>query len=144
MVQTLLLEIGVEELPASFVERAIENLPVLLKKQLASLHLSVGDVKAMGTPRRLTLWAEGMVEQQPDLDEEVVGPPTRIAFKAGLPTRAAESFAQKAGVAVDALYTQSNDKGEYIAARRQEKRKLAAQLLPNALSEVCAQIACRK
>ncbi|HTA89937.1 MAG TPA: glycine--tRNA ligase subunit beta, partial [Polyangiaceae bacterium] len=104
MSQDLLLEIGVEELPASFVAHAVEALPGLLESRLRELRLSHGALRALGTPRRLTLLAEGIAEAQPDLDEEVLGPPARVAFDSdGKPTKAAQSFASKIGVALDAL-----------------------------------------
>ena len=55
----LLLEIGVEELPASFVEAALRALPELAKKRFTELRLAHGAVHAYGTPRRLTHDAAG-------------------------------------------------------------------------------------
>src|SRR6478752_5697115 len=99
----LLLEIGVEELPASFVEAALRALPELAKKRFTELRLTHGDIRALGTPRRLALIVSGLATRQPDLEEEVTGPPTRAAFKDGSPTKAAEAFAQKVGVPVAEL-----------------------------------------
>ncbi|HMJ12378.1 MAG TPA: glycine--tRNA ligase subunit beta, partial [Polyangiaceae bacterium] len=98
MAEDLLLEIGVEELPATFVARAIEALPELFGRRMKELRLSHGALHAYGTPRRLAVVAEQVAERQPDLDEQVVGPPARVAFDAdGRPTKAAESFAAKTG-----------------------------------------------
>ena len=98
----LLLEIGVEELPASFVEAALRALPELAKKRFAELRLVHGNVHAYGTPRRLTLIVEKLARRQPDLEEEVTGPPVKAAFKDGAPTKAAEAFATKLGCAIAA------------------------------------------
>ncbi len=145
MAQDLLLEIGVEELPASFVTGAVQSLPKLLADQLGALRLEHGAVTAAGTPRRLMVCAKAVAERQEDLDEEVVGPPARVAFdKDGKPTRAAESFAQKSGVALDALYTVEQKKGTYVAARRVEQGQLAERLVPGALKNVCHSISFRK
>src|SRR5687768_12496953 len=93
MAEDLLLEIGVEELPATFVARAIDALPELLGRRMKDLRLSHGALHAYGTPRRLAIVAEGVSDRQPDLDEQVIGPPARVAFDAGgHPTKAAESF----------------------------------------------------
>src|SRR5262249_46893447 len=119
MPSDLLLEIGVEELPASFVKSAVDALPGLLERQLREQRVSHGEIGALGTPRRLAVWASGVVERQPDLSDEVLGPPARVAFDAeGKPTRAAAAFAEKSGVAVDALYVKETPKGGYVAARR--------------------------
>src|SRR5450432_824870 len=145
MSQDLLLEIGVEELPASFVANAVEALPGLIEARLRDLRLTHGAVRALGTPRRLTLIVEGVAEAQPDLDEEVLGPPARVAFGSdGKPTKAAQSFATKIGVALEALFRKATDKGEYVAGRRIETGAPAATLLPAVLSEVCGKIPFRK
>ena len=105
MSEDLLLEIGVEELPATFVAQAVEALPGLLESRLRELRLSHGAVRALGTPRRLALIVHGVASAQPDLDEEALGPPARVAFDAdGKPTKAAQSFATKIGVPLDALF----------------------------------------
>jgi len=145
MSQDLLLEIGVEELPATFVASAVEALPGLLESRLRELRLSHGTIRALGTPRRLALIVTGVAPAQPDLDEEALGPPARVAFDAdGKPTKAALSFAQKIGVAPDALFKKATDKGEYVAGRRVETGAPAANLLPAVLAEVCGKIPFRK
>jgi glycyl-tRNA synthetase beta chain len=145
MSQDLLLEIGVEELPASFVAQAVEALPGLLESRLRELRLSHGAIRALGTPRRLAVIAEGVAEAQPDLDEEVLGPPARVAFGSdGKPTKAAQSFASKIGVALEALTRKATDKGEYVAGRRVEQGAPALTLLPAVLTEVCGKIPFRK
>src|SRR5512135_2730976 len=104
MAQALLLEIGTEELPASFVAAGVDALPGLLKTKLAELRLTHGSIASAGTPRRLVVWAEDVAERQPDLDEQVLGPPARVAFDAeGKPTKAAQSFAGKIGCELSEL-----------------------------------------
>ncbi len=145
MSEDLLLEIGVEELPATFVAQAVEALPGLLESRLRELRLSHGAVRALGTPRRLALIAEGLASAQPDLDEEALGPPARVAFDAdGKPTKAAQSFASKIGVPLDALFKKATDKGEYVAGRRVEQGAPTAGLLPALLAELCSKIPFRK
>jgi glycyl-tRNA synthetase beta chain len=145
MPRDLLLEIGVEELPASFVAAAIAALPELVRARLVELRLEHGAIRACGTPRRLAVLADGVSDRQPDLDEEVLGPPTRVAFDAhGVPTRAASSFATKLGCAVEALTRVTTEKGEYVAGRRRELGAPARELLPAALERVCAEIPFRK
>ena len=145
MAEVLLLEIGTEELPASFVAAGVDALPGLLKTKLAELRLAHGEVKSGGTPRRLAVWADGVAERQPDLDEQVLGPPSRVAFDAeGKPTKAAQAFAGKIGCELSELVRVSTDKGEYVAARRQEKGAPASELLPAALAEICGKVPFKK
>ncbi len=150
----LLLEIGAEELPSSFVDAALAALPKLATDKLASLRLSHGEIRALGTPRRLAILISDLAERQADLDEEVLGPPETAAFKDGKPTKAAEAFAAKLGVSLDKLTvidgdTMINKKpnqkpGRYLVGRRAEKGGDARELLGRALAEVCAAIPFRK
>lgn len=140
----LLLEIGCEELPASFVDGALRALPDLAKKKLAELRLTFSAIRALGTPRRLVLVIEGLSTHQPDLDEELTGPPVKAAFKDGVPTKAAEAFANKLGCSVSELRRVETPKGEYLAGTRKEAGRAAKELLPAALSAIALAIPFRK
>lgn len=130
MTKTLLIEIGVEELPASFVARAMEQMPELAKAALLAARLTHGEMKALGTPRRLSLVVEGVSEAQPDLEEEVLGPPRAVAFEEdGRPKKAAEGFAKKLGVPLEAVRIIETDKGAYAGATRSEKGQPAMAVL---------------
>lgn len=140
----LLFEIGCEELPASFVERALSALPELARKKLTELRLAFESVRALGTPRRLTLEVKGLALRQPDLEEEVTGPPVKAAFKDGQPTRAAEAFAAKLGCAVAELRRTETPKGEYLTGTRREAGRAGTELLPTALAQIAGAIPFRK
>ena len=140
----LLLEIGCEELPASFVDAALRALPDLAKKRLAELRLTHGEMIPLGTPRRLSLVIKGLAERQPDLEEELTGPPVRAAFKDGAPTKAAEAFAAKLGCSVNELRRVETPKGEYLVGTRRETGGAADALLPEALVAIASAIPFRK
>jgi len=140
----LLLEIGVEELPASFVEGALRALPELALKRFAELRLAHGRVHAYGTPRRLALMVEGLAARQTDLAEEVTGPPVKAAFKDGAPTKAAEAFAAKLGCGVADLRRVETPRGEYLVGTKREQGQPAAALLPAKLAEMVTAIPFRK
>jgi glycyl-tRNA synthetase beta chain len=147
---TLLLEIGCEELPSSFVDAALEALPDLFRTRLTALRLTHDEVNALGTPRRLTTIVHAVADAQSDLDETVIGPPETAAYKDGKPTKAAEAFANKLGVAITALEVkdvpaQGNKKaGRYVVGRRAEKGRPAVELLGPMLADVCGAIPFRK
>ncbi|MGA7155647.1 MAG: glycine--tRNA ligase subunit beta [Acidobacteriaceae bacterium] len=127
----LLLEIGLEEVPARMLPPAQAE---LLKRTLALLtreHLLAPDATSASysTPRRLAVHLTGVLADQPDLTEETTGPAVKIAFKDGVPTPAAEAFARKSGVAVSDLKTISTPKGEYLAATTVKKGRTAAEVL---------------
>src|SRR5678816_716483 len=140
----LLFEVGCEELPASFVDAAVAALPGLAEKKLAELRLAFRALEAKGTPRRLVLIVHALAAAQPDLEEEVTGPPTKAAFKDGAPTKAAEAFAQKLGTSVSELRRVETPKGEYLVGTRREKGQPASVLLPQALAAIAASIPFRK
>ena len=147
---TLLLEIGCEELPSSFVDAALAALPDLFRTRLTALRITHGEIRALGTPRRLATLVHDVAAIQPDLDELVIGPPESAAFKDGNPTKAAEAFAQKLGVSVAALTVQdlaaSSGKkpGRYVVGRRVAKGKPSSELLGPMLAEICGAIPFRK
>ncbi|HHH29450.1 MAG TPA: glycine--tRNA ligase subunit beta, partial [Polyangiaceae bacterium] len=140
----LLFEIGCEELPASFVAGALDALPRLASERLETLRLEHGAIRALGTPRRLTLIVEGLQTEQPNLEEKVQGPPVKAAFKDGKPTKAAEAFAKKLGCNLDDLERVETPKGEYLAGVRREQGRPAEELLPETLAELVTAIPFRK
>ncbi len=122
MSHDLLIEIGVEELPASWVKRACEVLPELVTGALDAARLTHGHARAYGTPRRLAVIVDAVADRTPDVEEEVLGPPKSAAFEAdGKPKKAAEGFAKKNNASVDAVFVKKTDKGEYAAVIRKEK-----------------------
>lgn len=115
---TFLLEVGTEELPASFVSSALEQWRSRIPQSLAERYLNTEAVEVYGTPRRLAVLIKGLPAQQPDQEEEVKGPPVQAAFKDGKPTKAAEGFAQKQGVSLDALEIRATEKGEFVFVQK--------------------------
>lgn len=148
--ESLLLEIGVEELPSSFVDQALAALPALLETKLTEARLTTSNVRALGTPRRLSVLVENVATRQPDVDEDVVGPPETAAFKDGAPTRAATAFADKLGIDVSALRivektAEGKQKaGRFVVGRKREAGRDARELLGSILRDVCANIPFKK
>lgn len=145
MARTLLLEIGTEELPASFVTRALEAMPDIARDLLAAARLPHGAVQPLGTPRRLALVVTAVADRQEDLSEEVVGPPRSVAIGPdGEPTKAGEGFARKQGVDPSELRIVTTDKGEYVAVVREARGRPAVEVLPEVLASLCARIPFQK
>jgi glycyl-tRNA synthetase beta chain len=141
----LLFEIGAEEIPAGFVPAALAQLTQDLGKALADARLAHGEVKAVGTPRRLAVWARGVAAKQTDARSEAFGPPVAQAFDAeGKPTAAALGFAKSQGVDVSALTRAQTPKGERLALARVEKGRKAEQVLPALLGKLVAGLRFRK
>jgi glycyl-tRNA synthetase beta chain len=135
-----LLEIGLEEIPARMIQDASQELQKRVEELLGKNSLTYKEVKRAETPRRLALIASGIPATQPDLQEQLTGPATKVAYKDGQPTPAAHAFAKKAGVDVSQLQTVTTPKGEYLTATVTNKGKLAAQVLAELLPKEIAAI----
>ncbi len=141
----LLFEIGAEEIPAGFVPPAVKQLEEDLARLLAEARLTHGEVKAMGTPRRLVVWARDLAARQADARSQALGPPVASAFDAeGKPTPAALGFARSQGIEVGALERIDSPKGLRLGVNRVEKGKKAEQVLPALLSRLLSGLRFKK
>ena len=137
MTGELLLEIGTEEIPAGFLSPALEGMKNLLQTELENQRIHCEKIITLGTPRRLVLCAQGMAEKQTDTVVETVGPPAKVAFDAkGNPTKAAESFALRQGVALSDLGVVDTPKGKYIQVTKKIIGKETVSLLPEFLEKI--------
>lgn len=145
MAGDLLLEIGAEEIPASFIGPALEDLRRVLTERMAEARLKHGEVSVYGTPRRLAVLVRAVADAGEDVVKEVLGPSAKAAFDAeGKPTKAAEKFAESLKLSVDKLGRSQTAKGEYLSARVEEKGRPAADTLKDALHVAVHSINFRK
>jgi glycyl-tRNA synthetase beta chain len=94
-----LLEVGCEELPASFVEKAYSDLRDALCKELTELGVCEGGATACGTPRRLIVSFPNLKDRQEDSVKEQRGPSLQAAYDAnGEPTKALLGFCKSQGI----------------------------------------------
>ncbi|WP_353930253.1 glycine--tRNA ligase subunit beta [Okeanomitos corallinicola TIOX110] len=124
-----LLEVGTEELPASFLSNAILQWRSRIPQTLEANSLQAETVEVYGTPRRLAVLITGLPSQQPDKEEEIKGPPAQAAFKDGQPTKAAEGFAKKQGVELSALEIRATDKGDFVFVQKKTPGRPVADIL---------------
>jgi glycyl-tRNA synthetase beta chain len=131
-----LLEIGLEEIPARMIASAEADLgrrvtDLLTRERL--IEEGAGIVTTYSTPRRLAVLARGVSLSQADVEEQLTGPSWKVAFKDGAPTPAAQAFAKKAGVGVEALAKVITPKGEYVGATVKRLGRSAADILATEL-----------
>lgn len=88
----LLFELGCEELPASFVERASQDLRKEVSDRLLGAGMEFGKTEVYCTPRRLILSIEGLPEKQADQSVEQRGPSESAAYQNGVASKALEGF----------------------------------------------------
>jgi glycyl-tRNA synthetase beta chain len=135
---TLLLEIGTEEIPAGYILPALEALSASLSKKLTEARIEHGRLQIYGTPRRLAVKVDDVAPKQRAIKNEVIGPPAKIGFdENGRPTMAAQKFAEKVGVAVGKLAVKDTPKGAYLSAEKSERgvatQKLLKEILPRVI-----------
>lgn len=131
-----MFEIGVEELPASYLAPYAEQLARLFEAECEQARLAVEGIKTAWTPRRLVLYCEKVAERQPVTEEEVKGPPVSVAFQGGVATRAAEAFAAKVGLPLEQLERRPVNGKEYLVARVVRGGGKAQELLPGILAGI--------
>jgi glycyl-tRNA synthetase beta chain len=143
MDRELLLEIGVEELPAAWLPGLTKQLAEKLHARLKEMRLAPDvAIESFSTPRRLTVRIGRMPERQEDLNESITGPPVSAAFNAaGEPTPAALGFAKKQGVPFESLERTTTDKGEYLAVRKHHRGKSTVDALPELLGSLLRDLA---
>jgi glycyl-tRNA synthetase beta chain len=132
----LLIEIGCEEIPASWLPGLTRQLGEQLDARLKQLRLETdAPAETYSTPRRLTARVIKLSERQADFEELVTGPPVSAAFKPdGEPTPAAAGFAKKYGVEVSALERRETGKGNYLAYRVRQRGKATVDVLPDVMT----------
>lgn len=134
MAKDLLLEIGLEEVPARFVRAAMDQLKEKTEKWLDSARLGYKEVKAFATPRRLAVLVTELADKQADVSEEAKGPARKIALdESGAWTKAALGFARSQGVEPEALFFKELGGVEYVYAIKSSVGVETASLLPEAL-----------
>jgi glycyl-tRNA synthetase beta chain len=140
-VNDFLLEIGAENIPASYLPPAAQQLADDARAMLARNRLVHGEVYTAATPRRLVLVVRGLAARQDAGEEVLTGPPVARAFAPdGTPTQAAEGFARSQGVPVDRLQRIETQKGEYLGVRKKLARRSANAVLAGELPSLIAGI----
>jgi glycyl-tRNA synthetase beta chain len=127
----LLVEVGTEELPPKALRRLMEAFTDAVVSGIDDVRLEHGAARSFASPRRLAVLIADVVASQEDREVTHRGPPVSVAFDdAGEPTRAAEAFAKKCGVGLDALAREKTDAGEWLVHSATEKGQSAAALIP--------------
>jgi len=138
---TLLFEIGCEEIPSRFIPGALEQLKKAAAELLTDYRLKHETVEAWGTPRRLTLKVAELEESQPDLVEQIKGPPVDRAYdEQKNPTKALLGFIQGHGVNLEAVRQEELKGALYIMIDKETRGRptpdLLAEMLPKLIQKL--------
>ena len=132
----LLFEIGMEEIPARFLNQALTDLKNNFEKKLTTNRIKFDGIKTYGTPRRLVLVVDEVSEMQEELNELNMGPSKEIAYKDGVLTKAGLGFIKGQGAEESQVELIKTDKGEYIAIRKSSKGEATEKILPEILKSL--------
>ena len=136
MTKSLLLEIGLEELPAQYVRTSSEQLATRVEDFFKQENLAFESVEAFATPRRLAVRVNGLEEEQEDRVEIFKGPSLAIAQKDGAWTKAAEGFVRGKGLTTDDIYVETIKDVEYIHVKQLLKGKSTKEVVKNLSSVI--------
>ena len=140
MTHTLLLEVGLEDMPAHVIVNAENQLVKKTKALLNDANLTFGDVTGFSTPRRFTVKIDGLAEKQPDENLTVRGPAQRIAQdEEGNWSKAAIGFSKGQGGSVEDLVIKDENGEPYVYIEKFIAGKTALDILKG-LSKVVESI----
>ncbi|MCO5423766.1 glycine--tRNA ligase subunit beta [Enterococcus faecalis] len=130
MAKDLLLEIGLEEMPAHVVTPSRIQLEEKVIKFLDEHHLYYETVQSFATPRRLAVKVTAIPEKQADVEEEVKGPAKKIALDAeGNWSKAAQGFVRGQGVTTEDIVFKELNGVEYVYVTKFTKGQSAKEVL---------------
>ncbi len=130
----LLLELGCEELPASFVEKAYKDLEASITDLLRKAGVLKAGGQCMGTPRRLIVSIPDIDPRQEDATKEQRGPALKAAYDdTGKPTPALLGFCRSQGIEPGEL--RKDDQYVWVTKTiaGRDTSELLAELLPQAI-----------
>lgn len=137
MAKNLLLEIGLEEMPAHVVWPSIKQLEEKVSKFLTENSLTFESIETFSTPRRLAIRVTNIPDRQEDVQEEVKGPAKKIAQDAeGNWSKAAEGFVRGQGLTTDAITFRELNGVEYVYVTKYIHGKESKEVLTGLLDVV--------
>ena len=136
MVKNLLVELGLEEMPAYVVTPSMKQLRDKMGAFLTDHRLTFEKIEMFSTPRRLAVRVVGLADKQSDLTEDFKGPSKKIALDAdGNFTKAAEGFVRGKGLTLEDITFREIKGEEYVYVTKEEVGRPVEEIIP-AVTEV--------
>ncbi len=141
MVKNVLLEIGTEEIPSSYIAPALEQMQKFANDMLTEKMVSFGEIKTYATPRRLVLTIADVEEKSKDSVQEFNGPSAKAGKDAnGNWTQAILGFSNKHQVKPEQLVIKDTPKGQYYTYSKKIKgekvTKILAEIFPTIIQKI--------
>ena len=139
--ETLLIELGTEELPPKALQTLAKTFFAQIKAQLEKAELSFSDIKWFATPRRLAVSVTELAACQADKIVEKRGPAVNVAFDSeGNASKAAQGWARSNGISVEQAERLVTDKGEWLLYKAEQKGQSVAELIPAMVNNAIAKL----
>ncbi|WP_099321655.1 glycine--tRNA ligase subunit beta [Anaerococcus sp. Marseille-P3625] len=136
-----LLEIGVEEIPSSYVYKTKVQLKEKFEKLLADNKLTYDSVNVESTPRRFAIFIENINSSTNDEIISVKGPSKAIAFdENGNPSRALQGFLKGQNKEVADVIIKDFNGSDYVFVESKEESKSVADVLRDNVYELVKSI----
>lgn len=134
-----LCEIGTEEIPAGYIQSAINSMQKSFEKELKDNRIDFNSSAVYATPRRLVILISGLAEHQREEETEIKGPSVKAAYDdKGQPSKALQGFLKGNGLTIEDIESRETDKGGYIFAVKKlgalESRNILPGIIERTLS----------
>jgi len=138
---TLLIELGTEELPPKALKTLALSFHDQISAQLTKANLAFSEINWYASPRRLALLVKNLEANQLDKVVEKRGPSVSVAFDdQGVATKAAQGWARSNGITVEQADRIKTDKGEWLLHKATEKGQHISDLLPEMVNSAVAKL----
>ncbi|WP_394173066.1 glycine--tRNA ligase subunit beta [Thalassotalea litorea] len=138
---TLLIELGTEELPPKSLKKLATAFHQQMTAQLDSAELAYDSAKWFASPRRLAIQVKGLIAKQADKTVEKRGPAVNVAFDAdGNPTKAAQGWARSNGITVEQAERLTTDKGEWLLHVASQSGQTVEALIPAMVNQAVSKL----
>ncbi|MFH1537413.1 MAG: glycine--tRNA ligase subunit beta [bacterium] len=130
--ENMLLEIGCEEIPPSFIPPALTAMEKHFRQFAEQQRITHGEVKTYATPRRMALFVADVSTAQEPAAEEIKGPPASKALDPdGSFGKVAEKFAASRGGTLRDIEVRDTEKGKYLFLIKRTPGAKTIKLLPD-------------
>lgn len=141
MVNNVLLEIGTEEIPSSYIAPALEQMQKFTNDMLSEKMVGFGQIKTYATPRRLVLTIDNVEQKSKDTVQEFNGPSVKAGKDAnGNWTQAIIGFSNKHQVKPEQLVIKDTPKGQYYTYLKKVKGEKTIKILSEIFPEIIQKI----
>ncbi len=138
---SLLIEIGLEELPHSFIRNAVDDFENLFLENLSTRKIRYGEVIRFSTPRRVALFIRDVAKKQDDFKIEKRGPSIERAYLPdGKPSKAFEGFLKGNNITIEETVEKESNQTKYLFLVKEIEGRQTFELLPEVLEKTLGSI----